>query len=417
MLELKGKYNDCKVYNDVVEPTAMSTIINLLNQPFVDGSKIRIMPDVHAGKSCVIGTTMTVHDKVCANIVGCDVGCGLLAIKLKEKRIDLPKFDSIVHKYVPCGGNVHEDSNASHTTLNVKELRCYGKKGALIREDLAYASVGTMGGSNHFIELDKDSDGNIWLVIHSGSRHLGIEVCNYYMKIAYEHLKDKYNGDSFKEKQEELIKKLKDEGKTSEIESEIIKFKKSYRAENPKIPYEYAYLEGKDFDDYIHDMKLVQSHASCNRAEMARVILKYAKLHEVERFETVHNYIDTDNMILRKGSVSAQKGEKLIISMNMRDGSLICIGKGNEDWNYSAPHGAGRLMSRSAAKENISMSDYKESMKGIYTSCVNRSTIDESAFAYKKMDDILKYIADTVEVVDVIKPIYNFKACSDEEEE
>ena len=333
MLELKGKYNDCKVYNDVVEPTAMSTIINLLNQPFVDGSKIRIMPDVHAGKSCVIGTTMTVHDKVCANIVGCDVGCGLLAIKLKEKRIDLPKFDSIVHKYVPCGGNVHEDSNASHTTLNVKELRCYGKKGALIREDLAYASVGTMGGSNHFIELDKDSDDNLWLVIHSGSRHLGIEVCNYYMKIAYEHLKDKYNGGSFKEKQEELIKKLKDEGKTSEIESEIIKFKKSYRAENPKIPYEYAYLEGKDFDDYIHDMKLVQSHAACNRAEMARVILKYAKLHEVERFETVHNYIDTEHMILRKGSVSAQKGEKLIIPMNMRDGSLICIGKGNEDWN------------------------------------------------------------------------------------
>lgn len=415
MIELKGKYNSCKVFNDNVEESAISTIISLLNQPYAKDSKIRIMSDVHAGKGCVIGTTMTLKDKVVPNLVGVDVGCGMLAIKLKEKRIDLPNLDSVIRKYVPSGGACHDKDNSARTSLDVRELRCFGKKGSLIREDLAYKSVGTLGGGNHFIEVDKDKDSNLWLVIHSGSRHLGLEVANYYQKIAYERIKDLYNGGSYAQKQAELIEKLKAEGRTREIESEIIKFKASYSAENPKIPYELAYLEGKDFDDYMHDMKLVQAHASCNRAEMARIIIKYAKLHEVERFETIHNYVDVDNKILRKGSVSAQKGEKLIIPMNMRDGSLICIGKGNEDWNYSAPHGAGRLMSRSEAKDKVSMTMYKEAMKGIYSTSVNRGTIDESPFAYKNMDDIMSYIKDTVEVIDVIKPIYNFKAGSEDE--
>lgn len=410
MLELRGKYNTCKVFTDNIENAAIGQLTALLNQESVANSKIRIMPDCHSGAGCVIGTTMTLTDKVVPNLVGVDIGCGMLAIKLKEKRVDLTKLDSVIRKYIPSGGSVHEETREDYTSLRVDNLRCFGK--AKIRPDLAYKSVGTLGGGNHFIELDKDSNGDLWLVIHTGSRHLGIEVCNYYQDLAYIKIKDAYNNGSKKEKIDKVINKLKAEGKQREISKELEKFNKSYREEKPPISHELAYVQGEDFDDYIHDMDLVQKHAVCNRAEIARVILKYAKLHEVERFETIHNYIDTKNMILRKGSVSAQAGELLLIPMNMRDGSLLCRGKGNPDWNYSAPHGAGRLMSRSEAKQSISMSEFKKTMSdaGIYSTSVNKSTIDESPMAYKPMQEIIDNIGDTVEIVNIIKPVYNFKA-------
>lgn len=559
MIELNGKYNNCKVYTDNIDNATISQLISLLNQKSVEDSRIRIMPDTHAGAGCVIGTTMTLKDKVVPNLVGVDIGCfsgdtkvftssgwieikdlvdkdaftiesydtetksfviskaiakktrenaslvkvvyhivstlkekqfevyctpdhkfliredndkeswieasklsrdvelvsedykilvdnvystnrvedvycltventhtfliegsvvvhncGMLAIKLKEKRIDLPNLDSVIRKYVPSGGEVNENSKEDKTSLNVRDLRCFGKPNAKIREELAYHSVGTLGGGNHFIEVDKDSNNDLWLVIHTGSRHLGMEICNYYQDMGYEALKEKVNG-SKKDKINAIIQELKSQGREKEISSKLEEFNKNYKEKNPDAPHELAYVEDELFKDYIHDMDMVQKHASCNRNEIARVILKYAKLHEEERFETIHNYIDVENMILRKGSISAQKGEKVIIPMNMRDGSLICIGKGNEDWNFSAPHGAGRLMSRSEAKENISMKDFKESMKNVFSTSVNKSTIDESPFAYKPMDEIIQNIQDTVEIVDIIKPIYNFKAADIED--
>ena len=420
MLELRGKYNTAKVFTNNIENSAISQLTTLLNQEFVRDSQIRIMPDCHSGSGCVIGTTMTLKDKVVPNLVGVDIGCGVLCIKFKERNIDFSVLDNVIRKYVPSGGEVHDASNADplKTTLDVRSLRCWGKPNASIREALAYASVGTLGGGNHFIEVDKDSSGDLWLVIHTGSRHLGIEVCNYYQDLAYQKLKDKANGGARKDKLNALIAQLKAEGRYREISGEIEKFNKNYREQNPSVSRELAYVEGDDFKDYIHDMDMVQRHAVCNRAEIARVIMKYANLHEVERFETIHNYIDTENMILRKGSVSAQAGEKLIIPMNMRDGSLICIGKGNPDWNYSAPHGAGRLMSRSKAKENVSMEEFKRTMEeaGIYSTSVNRSTLDESPMAYKPMEEIIENIKDTVDIVNVIKPIYNFKAAEIEKD-
>jgi RNA-splicing ligase RtcB len=410
---LNGKYASAKIYTDNVESAAIGQMMSLLNQPFVEGSKIRIMPDTHAGAGCVIGTTMTITDKVVPNLVGVDIGCGMLSIKLKEKRIDLPAFDAVVRKYVPSGGNVHEEEKGNRTSLIAENLRCFGKKAARIRPDLAYKSVGTLGGGNHFIELDRDKDGNIWLVIHTGSRHLGIEVCNFYQNAGYQALKDKANGGTKQEKRNAFIAQLKADGRHAEIDRACKTWDKNYQEKNPSVPYDLAYVEGQLFEDYIHDMDMVQKHAACNRAEIARVILKHAKLHEVERFETIHNYIDVENMILRKGSVSAREGERLLIPINMRDGSLICVGKGNPDWNYSAPHGAGRLMSRSAAKESISMGDFKAAMEGIYTTCVNQGTIDESPMAYKPIDEIVRNIAETVDIIDIIKPIYNFKASED----
>lgn len=410
MIELKGKHNIAKVFTDNIDNATISQVTALLNQGSIADSNIRIMPDTHAGAGCVIGTTMTIADKVIPNLVGVDIGCGILAVKLKEKHIDLPNFDSIIRKHVPAGGEVHSKSNEDKTTLDCTKLRCYGK--AKLRPDLAYASVGTLGGGNHFIELDKDSDGNIWLVVHTGSRHLGIEVCNYYQEIGYQAIKDRVNGGTKKSKVDALIEQLKKEGRHKEVDKEVQKFNKQYREETPSIPYELAYVDGQNFLDYIHDMDMVQKHAACNRAEIVRVILKYAKLHEVERFETIHNYINTDNMILRKGAISCQAGEKVIIPINMRDGSLICLGKGNPDWNYSGPHGAGRLMSRSEAKQSFTVSEFKKTMNdaGIYTTSVSQDTLDECPMTYKPIDEIIENIEPTAEIIEIIKPIYNFKA-------
>lgn len=404
MFELEGKYNTCKVYTDNVDNETISQLTTLLNQASVKDSTIRIMSDTHAGKGCVIGTTMTLKDKVIPNLVGVDIGCGMSAVKLKEKRIDLPKLDSVIKKYVPSGFSIHDKPVCEASPID--GLRCM----KYVDIDRAMKSLGTLGGGNHFIEVDKDLDDNLWLVVHTGSRHLGIEVCDYYQNLGYTKLKEKSAGGSLDELSKDLITKLKLQGKDKEISKELNKLRNQYKSTHIEVPQTLAYVEGYDFDDYIHDMKLTQEHADTNRKIIIKQIIKKMKLHVIDEFSTIHNYIDCDKMILRKGAVSADIGEKLIIPMNMRDGSLICVGKGNPDWNFSAPHGAGRIMSRSQAKDNVSMTEFKESMKGIYSTSVCSSTIDESPMVYKPMQEIIDNIQDTVEILDIIKPIYNFKA-------
>lgn len=344
------------------------------------------------------------------NLIFVTGNCGMLAVKLQESRIDLPAFDSVVRKFIPSGGSVHESPRVIGP--DISSLRCF--KDAKIREDLAYCSIGTLGGGNHFIELDRDSSDNIWLVIHTGSRHLGLEVCEYYQKVAYRELKFKINKGNLQTKTAELIEELKSKGRYKDISKEVKKFKQNYRELNPRIPFELAYCTEGLLEDYLHDMEIVQEFASTNREQIAKTLIKQAGLHEVERFETVHNYIDTNNMILRKGSISAELGEKVIIPINMRDGSLICIGKGNLDWNNSAPHGAGRLYSRSDVKSMFTLSEYRDTMKeaGIYTTSVGHGTLDECPMAYKPIESIVDNILDTVDIIDRIKPIYNFKASS-----
>lgn len=404
MFEVKGKHNSCRVYTDIVDNETISQLTNMMNQECLTGSNVAIMPDCHAGKGAVIGTTMTIKNKVIPNLVGVDIGCGMRVIKLEERSVDLPNLDSVIKKNVSM---VYHDRAIASS--NVDGLRT---KSADVER--AMKSLGTLGGGNHFIELDKGDDGSLYLVIHTGSRHLGLEVCGYYQKLAYDLLKDKAFGGSLKDRTKAEIERLKKAGREKECSKAIKELKKEYENAMAKVPFELAYLEGQAFDDYIHDMRLTQEHASINRATIAKLILGHAKLHAVEEFETVHNYIDIKNMILRKGAVSAKEGEKLIIPMNMRDGSLICIGKGNPEWNCSAPHGAGRIMSRGQAKESVSMDEYRKSMEGIYTTCVNRSTVDESPMAYKPMEAIVENIADTVNIVEHIVPIYNFKASEDE---
>ena len=366
MFELSGKYNTCKIFTDNCDNETISQLTDLLNQESVKGSKIRIMPDTHAGKGCVIGTTMTLQDKVIPNLVGVDIGCGMLAIKLKEKEIDLKLLDKVINKYVPAGFEIHE-SPVSRSFAD--------KIIAPVDVDKAFKSLSSLGGGNHFLEIDRDSRGNLWLVVHTGSRHLGIEVCEYYQNRAYEKLQESAKGGSLKQLINSTISELKTAHREKEISKQIEKIKADYERENnTKVPRELAYLTGQDFDDYIHDMQLTQQHAAINRKCIADTIITKMDLHPVSKdccydedyFDTIHNYIDCDNMILRKGSVSAELGEWLIIPMNMRDGSLICIGKGNPDWNYSAPHGAGRIMSRSQAKDKVNLDDFEESMKGIY---------------------------------------------------
>lgn len=372
----------------------------MMNFEHMNG-KIRIMPDCHAGSGCVIGTTMTIKDKVTPYLVGVDIGCGVLAVKLKETRMDLSALDSVIRKNIPSGGEVYEEAVAD---FDLDRFIC--KKG----DDKTLKSIGTLGGGNHFIEVDKDASGNLWLVIHSGSHSLGLRVCEHYQKLGHESILDEANGGSLRDKNKAAIEMLTKAGRKKEISKTLEKIKEEHRKNVASIPYELAYVKGDNFNDYIHDMKVTQEYAALNRRVMANRIIKAMKLHELESFDTIHNYIDTDNMVLRKGAVAAYMGQKLLIPMNMRDGSLVCVGKGNEDWNCSAPHGAGRLMSRRIAKESISMDEYRKSMEGIFTTCVSRGTIDESPMSYKPMESIMSCIGETVDVVDVIKPIYNFKA-------
>lgn len=373
MLTVKGTHNEAVVFTDRLDSSAEGLLKAACNAEYLADCKIRIMPDVHAGKGCTIGTTMTIHDKVVPNMVGVDIGCGMETVKLKEKRLDFTKLDSVIRKFIPFGREICAEGkeHSFAQDIDLTQLRC-DKHGV----ERAYRSIGTLGGGNHFIEVDKDDEGHLYLVIHSGSRHLGVEVANFYQDAGYRNL--------------------------------VSADKAAIRAQT--ISHDMAYVSGTLFDDYIHDMKLTQQFAVLNRKAMVQAILKKMKLTPVEAFTTIHNYIDTDAMILRKGAVSARKGEPLLIPINMRDGSLLCVGKGNDEWNQSAPHGAGRLMSRKEARNTIPMKDYKAAMKGIFTTCISKNTVDEAPMAYKSIDDIVKYIEQTADIVKVVKPVYNFKA-------
>lgn len=397
MIELQGKYSTAKVFTDVVDNESISQVINLLNQPYIEGSKVRMMPDIHAGAGCTIGTTMTISDKICPNLVGVDIGCGMETIRIKETFIEPQKLDKVIRSEIPSGFEIRKNPHRFSKDIDLSGLYCAKK----IKLDRAYNSIGTLGGGNHFIEANKDEDGHIYIVVHSGSRHLGLEIANLYQEAAYASLTS-YSKDEI----EKIIEELKTAGRQKEIQNVL----KNLKAKHSPIPKPLAYVEGELFEQYLHDMHIAQQYANLNRKAMMDTIVKAMGFHVEEQFTTIHNYIDVENMILRKGAVSAQAGERLLIPINMRDGSLVCTGKGNEDWNCSAPHGAGRLMSRSEAKQTFTVSEFKKQMDGIYTTSVGRSTLDECPMAYKNMEDIVNNIEPTVTINSVIKPIYNFKA-------
>ncbi|MBR2480743.1 MAG: RtcB family protein [Clostridia bacterium] len=392
-----GQYNEAKVFTDVIDDGAIAQIQTMCDSPIFSGLKLRIMPDVHAGTGCTIGTTMTIKDKIIPNMVGVDIGCGMECALLKEKEIDFAKLDATIYARIPSGINVRKDPHPLAKEIDLDSLKC----ARFIAKDHSYKSIGTLGGGNHFIEIDVDSDSNLCLVVHSGSRHLGVEVAEYYQTEAYKRL----CGNSNMQIQAKIAE-LKAEGKHKEIQSTI----DAMMLQTSPIPKELAYVEGELFDDYIHDMKIVQRFAVLNRQAIIQEIVDGMGLHVLEQFTTIHNYIDTDVMILRKGAVSARLNEKLLIPINMRDGSLICLGKGNDDWNQSAPHGAGRLLSRGKARATLTVEDFEKEMSGIYSSSVNRSTLDESPMAYKKLEDIVDNVAPTVQIISHVKPVYNFKA-------
>lgn len=397
-LKINGSVSNAVVYTEILDDTTAKQITELCNQPFTEGSKIRIMPDCHAGAGCVIGTTMTISKYVVPNLVGVDIGCGMLVIKLplKKGEINLPEFDNWVKKMVPSGMDVHENQKYE-LNVDLLSLKCIKS----VSYDRALLSIGTLGGGNHFIELAESSDGVVYLVIHSGSRNLGKQVAEHYQAKAYQSILDKELNIK------ELIQQMKDAGRYSVIEHELKKMKEITKN---KINKELAYLSDNDFEDYIHDMRIIQDFASLNRLSMGKSLLKLWNFPMDEYFSTIHNYIDIDRMILRKGAISAQKDEIVLIPMNMRDGSLICRGLGNPEWNYSAPHGAGRIMSRMQAKRLLSLSDFQKTMVGVYSTTIDESTLDEAPFAYKPMKEIMENIKETVEIIDIIKPFYNFKA-------
>jgi len=401
MIEITGQNNSAKIFTDNVDELSQTQIKKLCDQEFIKGSKIRIMPDVHAGAGCTIGTTMTIKDKVVPNLVGVDIGCGMETIEIEEKEIDFEKFDRFIYENIPSGMSVRRKPHKYTLEAEIEELKCLH----FINQFRALLSVGTLGGGNHFIEIDKDDNGNLYIVIHSGSRHLGLEVAEYYQEEAYKELN--HCSKRFLEK---TIADLKIQNRQTEIQSTLENMKKQILTDIPKT---LAYASGYLFDNYIHDMKIVQKYAVLNRKAMADEIINNLGLTVKDRFTTIHNYIDTDMMILRKGAVSAKSGEKLLIPINMRDGSLICIGKGNPDWNYSAPHGAGRMYSRTQAKKSFTVDEFKNSMGGIYTTSINEDTLDECPMAYKTMDDIVNNISPTADIVKIIKPVYNFKASED----
>ena len=402
MIEIKRNNGDAvKVFAETFENEAWEQVKKLANYSAYDNSIIRIMPDAHAGKGCTVGTTMTLHGMVTPNLVGVDIGCGVLVVNLGNIEIDFEKLDKTIKRFVPAGFDIHEQAWGKDDEL--EDLICFNS----IDYSRAIHSIGTLGGGNHFVSIEQSqTNGDKYLVIHTGSRNLGVQVCKFYQDLAFKKLNEM--SEIKKQVSNEVITKCKAEGRQKDIPTELKKALANIK--KPSADKELAHLEGDDFNNYIWDMEIVQRFAALNRATIAKIILQKMGWKELDRFETIHNYIDTKNMILRKGSISAQAGEKVIIPMNMRDGSLICIGKGNADWNYSAPHGAGRLMSRNKAKSAISLTDFEKSMKGIYSTTVSRSTIDESPMAYKNMDEIVRCVEPTVDIVDIIKPLYNFKA-------
>lgn len=371
MLEISGKFNTAKAFTHNLEESSRIQIQTLCDQPYTQGSRIRMMPDVHAGAGCTIGTTMTITDKICPNLVGVDIGCGMETLVIKadspvSENFDPARLDKCIRMNIPSGREVRRRIHKFSDEIDFKSIRA-----AKTNIQKAMLSIGTLGGGNHFIEADRDNEGNLYIVVHSGSRHLGLEVAKYYQDAAIRSMKNK------------------------------------------DIPDSLAYVEGQLFDDYINDMKLLQKFAMFNRKAMIDTIsvgLRLDKHHVLDQFTTIHNYIDTEAMILRKGSVRALNGERILIPINMRDGSLICIGKGNEDWNYSAPHGAGRVMGRREAQKTLSMDDFKKSMEGIWSSTVIQETLDEAPMAYKNMDEIVANIEPTASIEKIIKPIFNYKA-------
>ena len=383
--------NNVKIFASIIDEITQSQIQELSSSEAYKDCQIRIMPDCHAGTGCTIGSVIRFNNRVIPNTVGVDIGCGMLVIELGHQDVNLCLIDDIIHKYIPSGFNIHETPIASPDLVNYLYTPIKDKQ-------YIFNSIGTLGGGNHFIEIDIDDKKNKYLVIHSGSRNLGVQVCKYWQEVGIKNLNKKDNS--------EIIAKLKAEGRQKEIQSVLQEIKRNTNV----IPKDLAYIEGTDLDLYLKDMQECQNYAHINRIQIAKIILEKAELDIIDYFQTIHNYIDIPNKIIRKGAIAANKGDKVIIPMNMRDGSLICIGKGNEDWLCSAPHGAGRIMSRNQASEQITMEDFKNSMNGIYTTSVNENTIDEAPMAYKSAEVIQKDIKDTVEIVKVIKPIYNFKA-------
>ena len=400
MIKIQGQYNTALCYCDELEDSARQQIQDMCDQRLFAGSRIRIMPDVHAGTGCTIGTTMTVTDRAAPSLVGVDIGCGMETVKLKEKEINFDRLDRVIRGMVPAGYEVRETPHPLTEQIDLDELRCI----AAVDRERALLSLGTLGGGNHFIEIDRDEEGCLYLVIHSGSRYLGVQTASYYRKLGWKTMNRLPD-----EARRGLIERYKAEGRAQEIEKGLRELEEGFTVSGD-IPEKFSYVEGQDLQDYIHDMRLVQQYASLNRQAITQTIIEQIGLTELDRFTTIHNYIDTENMILRKGSVSAQKGERLLIPINMRDGALLCVGKGNPEWNYSAPHGAGRILSRTAAQESLSVEEFHRQMEGIYTTCVAQSTLDESPMAYKGLDTILSQIDPTAEVVKRIRPVYNFKA-------
>jgi len=395
MLNIKGKFNEAKVFTDNIDEKCIAQIIEVCNEPFTEGSKIRIMPDTHVGKGAVIGTTMTITNKAVPNLVGVDVGCGMSVAKLnlKEENICYDTLDKTIRKHVPSGFNIRQKAHPYAKEIPWRDIK------TPIDFDRAKKSIGSLGGGNHFIELNKGSNGEIYLVIHSGSRNLGKQVAEHYQDLAF-----KERTRLVEIQRDEIIANLMKNGRQEEIEDELKKFKP------PMINKHLAYLEGQSFHDYLNDMTIAQKFASLNRKAMIEAITTQLDWEIIDTWESIHNFIDTEHMILRKGATSARKGEKLLIPINMRDGSIIATGKGNSDWNFSAPHGAGRVMSRGQAKKSVKFEDFQASMKDVWTTSVNKSTIDESPFVYKPMEEILAHITDCVDIEDIIKPLYNFKA-------
>lgn len=398
MFEIKGKVNTAICYATVVEDEAIEQIRRMCDYPMSEGSQIRIMPDVHFGKGCTIGTTMTITDKAVPNVVGVDIGCGMYTVNLGHQEIDLEKLDKVCHA-IPHGNDVW---NERQMKFDLTRLECYRE---LKDSKRLERSIGTLGGGNHFIEIDVASDGTKYLVIHSGSRNLGTQVAGIYQQLAI----DLNMGiEPYLEVREELISKYKEQGRREEIEAALKQLK--WEKQDLTIPMDLCFVYGKYLDQYLHDVEICQEFALRNREKMAKIILEKCGLTGTDGFHTIHNYIDTKEMILRKGSIAAHKGEKVLIPINMRDGSVLAVGKGNPEWNYSAPHGAGRIMSRAKAKSTLSMEEYKETMKGIYTTSVTTATIDEAPMAYKSLEDIIDVIRDSVDIIEIMKPIYNFKS-------
>ncbi len=407
------KEKNLKIFTKNIEEKAIKQIDELLEQKSFENCKVRIMPDVHAGKGCVIGFTADLGNKVIPNIVGVDIGCGMLAVELGNIELDLEKLDNVINEYVPAGRNIREQKLMEFKKIN--ELYCLRE----LKDTKKFnRAIGTLGGGNHFIEIDIDDENNKYLVIHTGSRNMGKQVADYYQNLAIELCSGK---EEMYKKKEEIIKNYKEHGRKLEIQQALNKLEKEYKNNKTNLPNDLCYLQGKHREMYLHDMKICQEYASLNRLQIAKeILMNYFQLTYVpeidyppimnNRFETIHNYISFEDNIVRKGAISAKKGEKVLIPINMRDGSIIAVGKGNKDWNQSAPHGAGRIMSRIKAKKMFELEKFKKAMEGIYTTSVVEETIDEAPFVYKSMQEIIENIQDTVEIKKIIKPIYNFKA-------